>query len=108
MGKARGRSGVCDGFEGLEEKLPAGPSRSPAMPHVLRDAAPVAGRASLYAEITERIIAELEAGRLPWVQPWGASVAAPSLGLPRNVTSGRTYSGINVLILWGAVFAGGF
>ncbi|CAO3356297.1 Antirestriction protein [Azospirillum palustre] len=78
------------------------------MPHALRDAQPTAGRTSLYAEITERIIAELEAGRLPWVQPWGASDAAASLGLPRNVTSGRTYSGVNVLILWGAVFASGF
>ena len=41
------------------------------------------GRASgdhtnLYDEITSKIIAELEAGRLPWVQPWGTSgVAAP-------------------------------
>jgi antirestriction protein ArdC len=24
---------------------------------------------SLYAEVTDRIIAELEAGRLPWVRP---------------------------------------
>ena len=31
--------------------------------------APVAERANLYDEITSRIIAELEAGRLPWVQP---------------------------------------
>ncbi|MFC5356135.1 ArdC family protein [Azospirillum himalayense] len=64
-------------------------------------------RTSLYAEITTRIIAELEAGRLPWVQPWGSADTA-SLGLPRNASSGRAYSGINVLILWGAVFAGGF
>ncbi len=27
-------------------------------------------RANLYDEITDRIVAELEAGRLPWVQPW--------------------------------------
>ena len=27
-------------------------------------------RASLYSEVTNRIIAELEEGRLPWVQPW--------------------------------------
>jgi len=26
-------------------------------------------RASLYTEITDKIIAELEAGRIPWVQP---------------------------------------
>jgi len=28
-------------------------------------------RASLYIEITNKIIAELEAGCVPWVQPWG-------------------------------------
>jgi antirestriction protein ArdC len=27
-------------------------------------------RTSLYADITDKIIAELEAGRVPWVQPW--------------------------------------
>jgi antirestriction protein ArdC len=27
-------------------------------------------RANLYDEITDKIIAELEAGRVPWVQPW--------------------------------------
>ena len=29
-------------------------------------------RTSLYQEITDKIIAELEAGRVPWVQPWGS------------------------------------
>ena len=62
-------------------------------------------RASLYAEVTERIIAELEAGRFPWVQPWDSSAACP--GLPRNAVSGRSYSGINVLLLWGAVIQHG-
>ena len=41
----------------------------------------------------------------PWVQPW--SSAAAGIGLPRNAVSGRPYSGINVLILWGAVIEGG-
>lgn len=72
-----------------------------------KGAASAGERAGLYAEITARIVAELEAGRLPWVQPWGRSRTAP-LGLPRNVVSGRAYSGINVLILWGAVIQGGF
>ena len=65
-------------------------------------------RASLYAEITDKIIAELEAGRLPWVQPWGASGAGAAVGLPRNAATGRRYSGINVLILWGAVIERGY
>ena len=60
-------------------------------------------RVSLYDEVTQRIIAELEAGRVPWVQSWDSAAAAP--GLPRNATTGRAYSGINVLLLWGAVIA---
>lgn len=66
------------------------------------------GRANLYDDITSKIIAELEAGRFPWVQPWGsASVKAP-LAMPRNAATRRHYSGINVLILWGAVIQHGF
>ena len=66
-------------------------------------------RASLYDEVTRRIIAELEAGRFPWVQPWGcAEGAGLAPGLPRNALTGRTYSGVNVLILWGAVIEQGF
>ncbi|ABE39514.1 antirestriction protein; ArdC [Rhodopseudomonas palustris BisB5] len=60
-------------------------------------------RASLYDDITTKIIGELEAGRLPWVQPWGTAAAKAPLALPRNASTGRAYSGINVLILWGAV-----
>ena len=55
---------------------------------------------SLYKEVTDRIVQELEAGRFPWVQPWGQAKAA--LGLPRNAATSRPYSGINVLILWGS------
>lgn len=67
-----------------------------------------AGRAdgSLYAEVTRRIITELDAGRIPWVQPWDNVGIAP--GLPRNVLTRRGYSGINVLLLWGAVIERGY
>lgn len=65
-------------------------------------------RASLYDEITDKIIAELEAGRVPWVQPWGTAAAKAPLSMPRNAASARPYSGINVLILWGAVIERGF
>jgi antirestriction protein ArdC len=64
-------------------------------------------RTSLYEEVTARIVSELEAGRLPWVQPWGR-VGAASPGLPRNALTGRPYSGVNILILWGAVIAHGW
>ncbi|WP_077510156.1 ArdC family protein [Sphingomonas sp. LM7] len=64
-------------------------------------------RVNLYDEVTARIIAEMEAGRVPWVQPWGRADGA-SAGLPRNALTGRSYSGINVLILWGAVIGAGY
>ena len=63
-----------------------------------------ASRASLYDEVTAKIIAQLEAGCFPWAQPWNSAAALP--GLPRNAVSGRPYSGVNVLILWGAVIEG--
>ena len=65
-------------------------------------------RTSLYDEITGKIIGELEAGRVPWVQPWGTAAAKAPLAMPRNAATGRHYSGINVLILWGAVIEHGF
>lgn len=67
-----------------------------------------ADRTKLYEDITGKIIAELEAGRFPWVQPWGTSAAKAPLGLPKNACTGRTYSGINILILWDAVVQHGF
>jgi len=76
-----------------------GPSRRPS-----RSGEP---RASLYDSVTNRIVAELEEGRLPWVQPWGRSGGA-SASLPHNARSGRAYSGINILILWGAVIEAGW
>ena len=65
-------------------------------------------RTGLYDEITGRILAELEAGRLPWVQPWGTAAAKAPLAMPRNAATARCYSGVNVLILWGAVIQHGF
>ena len=70
---------------------------------------PQSSRLSLYDEVTAKIIAELEAGRFPWVQPWGRpDGGAASPGLPRNALTGRLYSGVNVLILWSAVIEQGW
>jgi len=69
-----------------------------------RGASNAAPRATIYDEVTQRILAELEAGTVPWVKPW-SRVAAGSPGLPVNASTGRAYSGINILILWGAVIA---
>lgn len=64
---------------------------------------------SLYDAVTQQIIAQLEAGTVPWVQPWGVpETSAAGLGLPFNAVTGRAYSGINILILWGALFEAGY
>src|SRR4030088_685984 len=56
-----------------------------------------------YAEVSTRIVAELEAGAAPWVKPWSASPGANS---PCNAVSNRPYSGCNVVLLWMAQAAG--
>jgi antirestriction protein ArdC len=61
-------------------------------------------RASLYQEITDRIVAELEQGRVPWVQAWGRSGVKAPPGLPKNAATGHAYSGV----LWSAVADRGF
>jgi hypothetical protein len=50
-------------------------------------------RASLYDEITSKIITELEAGRVPWAQPWGAVAPKAPLATPKNAATGRDYAG---------------
>lgn len=65
-----------------------------------------APRASLYEEVTSRIVCEIQAGRIPWAQPWDATGFAP--GLPKNADTRRVYSGINILILWAEAARRGF
>ena len=57
----------------------------------------------LYAEVSARIVAELEAGAAPWVKPWSAT---PGANTPCNAVSNRPYSGCNVVLLWMAQAAG--
>ena len=78
------------------------------MPRSAKPASSRSDRPSLYQEITEKIIAELEGGNLPWVQPWGSNAVSAPLAMPKNAATGRRYFGINVLILWGAVVQHGF
>jgi antirestriction protein ArdC len=54
-------------------------------------------RRDLYAEVSNRIIAELERGAAPWVKPWSATAGANT---PCNAVTNRPYSGCNVVLLW--------
>jgi antirestriction protein ArdC len=51
----------------------------------------------LYAEVTNKILQELEAGAAPWVKPWSAT---PGQNVPCNAVTNRPYSGCNVILLW--------
>ena len=56
-----------------------------------------------YQVITDRILALLEQGTVPWQQPWDRAT-----GLPRNLFSQRPYSGINVWLLTAMGYASPF
>lgn len=66
-----------------------------------------ATRVDIYARITERIIAQLEEGVRPWVQPWRAGNAAGRITRPLR-HNGEPYSGMNVLLLWSEAMARGY
>jgi len=51
-----------------------------------------------YQEVTDRIIAALEAGTPPWRRPWDPDKAGGP-AMPRNAATGHRYRGINVLML---------
>ena len=48
----------------------------------------------IYQQITDKIIAQLEAGTIPWRKPWKGATSTP-----KNLISGQAYSGINFFIL---------
>jgi antirestriction protein ArdC len=56
-----------------------------------------------YEVITNRILALLEQGAVPWRQPWDSVT-----GMPRNLFSQRSYRGINVWLLTAMEYASPF
>jgi antirestriction protein ArdC len=58
-------------------------------------------RIDLYTRVTNAILADLEKGVRPWLQPWSAGHAAGPVSRPLRA-SGQPYKGINVLMLWSA------
>lgn len=56
-------------------------------------------RADVYTRITNRIIADLEAGTPTWLKPWSADHLAGNITRPLRAT-GLPYKGINVFMLW--------
>jgi antirestriction protein ArdC len=52
---------------------------------------------AIYETVTNQIIAELEAGAIPWTQPWKNQRRGGIM--PLNAATGRPYSGVNIPIL---------
>ena len=56
-------------------------------------------------EVTDRIVAALKEGTVPWVKPW---TGIPGDGVPVNATTNRAYRGVNVFLLYLTQMAKGY
>lgn len=56
---------------------------------------------SVYEQVTDRIISQLEAGNIPWRKEWKVSGGSH---IPVNYTTQKPYRGINILLLMAAGF----
>ncbi len=52
---------------------------------------------NIYETVTNRILSQLDAGQVPWHKTWAT-------GLPKSLTSGKEYRGINLLVLGCAAY----
>ncbi|KPH78319.1 ArdC family protein [Bosea vaviloviae] len=64
-------------------------------------------RTDVYARITDRIVAGLEKGVRPWMQPWRSENGSGGVTRPLR-HNGLPYSGMNVLLLWTEAAARGY
>lgn len=64
-------------------------------------------RPDIWTRVTAQIVALLETGTRPWVQPWQTGHAAGPVSRPLRFNF-EPYSGINVLTLWASAMNQGF
>jgi antirestriction protein ArdC len=64
-------------------------------------------KTDIYQKVTDKIIADLEQGELTWLKPWSSANTEGRITKPLR-HNGQPYSGINVLMLWGAAMEGGY
>jgi antirestriction protein ArdC len=63
-------------------------------------------RIDVYTQVTNNIIAAIEAGAGDWQMPWHRS--GEGLNRPVNIDTAKAYRGINVVSLWASAQARGF
>jgi len=66
--------------------------------------APATTKPSVYQIVTDRIIASLKAGVIPWEKPWQTPHFAGG-PFPRNFLTGKPYRGINIMLLWSCSYS---
>ena len=64
----------------------------------------VKGRRNVAAEVTQKIIDQLEAGTVPWHKPWASTGGQ----LPVSLSTGRPYRGTNSLLLGMSAMSNGY
>ena len=62
---------------------------------------------NLYQTVTDRILASLKEGIIPWEKPWQAPTF-PGGNFPRNFRTGKPYRGVNVFLLWSTPYSAPF
>jgi len=64
----------------------------------------------IYQDVTDKIIAALDQGVVPWIKPWSSTGSSGSSAQPYpiNAITRRPYSGINLPLLWAAARMQGF
>jgi len=61
----------------------------------------------IYEKVTSKIIADLEKGELSWLKPWSSGHMDGRIIKPLRHNA-QPYSGINILMLWGAAMEDGY
>ena len=56
---------------------------------------------NLYETVTARILNQLAAGQVPWRKTW-------KTGLPKSLSTGREYRGVNILVLGGTAYTSAY
>ncbi len=73
----------------------------------MKKTAPTAARPNVYQIVTDKILASLKSGVIPWEKPWTAPTYAGG-SFPRNFRTGKEYRGINVFLLWSSPYSSPF
>ena len=62
---------------------------------------------NIYQAVTDRILASLKEGIVPWEKPWQATTFAGG-NFPCNFRTGKPYRGVNVFLLWSTPYSAPF